>query len=37
MLLWFVISYWVILLGIGLYAAMRVRNTRDFAVAGRRP
>jgi len=35
MLLWFVIIYWVISVGIGLYAATRVHNTRDFAVAGR--
>jgi solute:Na+ symporter, SSS family len=35
MLLWFVIAYWVISVGIGLYAATRVHNTRDFAVAGR--
>ncbi len=36
MLLWFVIAYWVISVGIGLYAATRVHNTRDFAIAGRR-
>lgn len=35
MLLWFVIAYWVISVGIGLYAATRVHNTKDFAVAGR--
>ena len=35
MLLWFVITYWVISVAIGLYAATRVHNTRDFAVAGR--
>jgi len=35
MLLWFVIIYWIISVGIGLYAARRVHNTRDFAVAGR--
>ena len=35
MLLWFVIIYWVISVGIGLYAATRVHNTRDFAIAGR--
>ena len=35
MLLWFVIAYWVVSVGIGLYAATRVHNTRDFAVAGR--
>lgn len=35
MLIWFVIVYWVISVGIGLWAALRVRNTADFAVAGR--
>ena len=35
MLLWFVIGYWVISVGIGLYAARRVHNTKDFAIAGR--
>lgn len=35
MLLWFVIAYWVVSVGIGLIAATRVHNTRDFAVAGR--
>jgi SSS family solute:Na+ symporter len=35
MLLWFVIAYWIISVGIGLYAATRVHNTRDFAIAGR--
>ena len=35
MLLWFVIIYWIISVGIGLYAATRVHNTKDFAVAGR--
>lgn len=35
MLLWFVIAYWIISVAIGLYAATRVHNTRDFAVAGR--
>ena len=35
MLLWFVIIYWVISVGIGLYAATRVHTTKDFAVAGR--
>jgi Na+/proline symporter len=34
-LLWFVIAYWVISVGIGLYAATRVHNTKDFAIAGR--
>src|SRR3982751_3001452 len=36
MLLWFVIIYWVISVGIGLYAARFVHNQRDYAVAGRR-
>ena len=35
MLLWFVIAYLVASIGIGLYAATRVHNTRDYAVAGR--
>ena len=34
-LLWFVIIYWVISVGIGLWAARRVHNARDFAIAGR--
>ena len=35
MLLWFVILYLIISVGIGLYAALRVKNTGDYAVAGR--
>ena len=35
MLLWFVIAYWIISVGIGLWAASRVHTTRDFAIAGR--
>jgi SSS family solute:Na+ symporter len=35
MLLWFVVLYWVVSVGIGLWAATRVHNTRDFAIAGR--
>lgn len=35
MLLWFVILYWVISVAIGLWAATRVHNTKDIAVAGR--
>ena len=35
MLLWYVIGYWVISVGIGLYAATRVHTTKDFAIAGR--
>jgi Na+/proline symporter len=34
-LFWFVIAYWIISVGIGLYAGTRVHNTRDFAIAGR--
>ena len=34
MLIWFVIIYWIISIGIGLWAAMRVKNTADFAAAG---
>ena len=34
MLIWFVGIYWVISVGIGLWAAMRVKNTADFAAAG---
>jgi solute:Na+ symporter, SSS family len=35
MLLWFVIAYWVISVAIGLWASLRVKNTKDFAIAGR--
>ncbi|GAB3625200.1 High-affinity proline transporter PutP [Pandoraea terrae] len=35
MLIWFVILYWVISVAIGLLAAVKVRNTKDFTVAGR--
>lgn len=35
MLLWFVIAYWVVSVAIGLWAATRVHNTKDFAIAGR--
>lgn len=35
MLIWFVVLYLVVSIGIGLYAATRVHNTRDFVVAGR--
>lgn len=34
-LFWFVIGYWVISVAIGLYAARKVHNTKDFAIAGR--
>jgi len=32
---WFVILYLALSVGIGLFAATRVRNAKDFAVAGR--
>lgn len=35
MLLGFVIAYWVISVGIGLWAGRRVHNAKDFAIAGR--
>jgi SSS family solute:Na+ symporter len=35
MLIWFVVFYLLISIGIGLYVATRVHNTKDFAVAGR--
>lgn len=35
MILWLVILYLLISVGIGLYAATRVHNSKDFAVAGR--
>ena len=35
MLLWFVILYLIVSVGIGLYAATRVHSARDYAVAGR--
>jgi len=34
-LFWFVIAYWVISVGIGLWAGRMVHNTKDFAIAGR--
>jgi Na+/proline symporter len=34
MLIWFVIIYWIVSVGIGLWAALRVKNTADFAAAG---
>ena len=34
MLIWFVIIYWVISIAIGLLAALRVKDTADFAAAG---
>ncbi len=35
MLVWFVLAYLALSIGIGLYAATRVHNTKDYAVAGR--
>jgi len=35
MLIWFVILYLLVSIGIGLYAATRVHNARDYVVAGR--
>lgn len=35
MLIWFVILYLLVSIGIGLYASTRVHNAKDFAVAGR--
>lgn len=35
MVLWFVVLYLVLSVGIGLFAAARVQNSKDFAVAGR--
>lgn len=35
MLIWFVILYLLVSIGIGLYASTRVHNARDFVVAGR--
>src|SRR3954469_9863905 len=35
MLLGFVIAYWIVSVGIGLWAAMRVKTSGDYAVAGR--
>ncbi len=35
MLVWFVVLYLLVSIGIGLYAATRVHDAKDFAVAGR--
>ncbi len=35
MLIWFVVAYLLVSIGVGLYAATRVHNAKDFAVAGR--
>lgn len=34
-LLWFVIIYWVISVGLGLWVARRVHSAKDYAIAGR--
>ena len=34
-LIWFVVLYWIISVGIGIYAARYVRNSKDYAIAGR--
>lgn len=34
-LFWFVIGYWVVSVLIGIIAGMKVKNTADFAIAGR--
>lgn len=35
MLIWFVVLYITVSVGIGLYASRRVKNTADYVVAGR--
>ena len=35
MLIWFIVLYLMVSIGIGLYAATKVHNAKDFAVAGR--
>ncbi|HSF71905.1 MAG TPA: sodium:solute symporter, partial [Methylotenera sp.] len=35
MLVWFVVAYLIVSIAIGLVAATRVHNTKDYAVAGR--
>lgn len=35
MLVWFVVLYLLLSVGIGIYASTRVKNSRDFVVAGR--
>lgn len=35
MLIWFVVLYLMMSIGIGLFVATRVKNTKDYAVAGR--
>ena len=35
MLIWFVVLYLIVSIGIGLLAATRVHSAKDFAIAGR--
>lgn len=35
MLIWFVVLYLLLSIGIGVYASSKVHNAKDFAVAGR--
>lgn len=35
MLIWFVLLYWILSVALGLWAAKKVHNSADFAVAGR--
>ena len=35
MLIWFVVLYLLVSIGIGLFAATRVHSAKDFAIAGR--
>jgi len=35
MLIWFVMLYWILSVALGLWAARKVHNTSDYAVAGR--
>jgi len=35
LLLGFVVTYWVVLIGIGLWAGTLAKNSQDYAVAGR--
>lgn len=34
-LIWFIVAYWAISIGIGVYASRLVKTSRDFALAGR--
>ena len=35
MLIWFVSLYLLVTIGIGIFVSSRVKNTKDYAVAGR--